>query len=257
MASSLPTSTTITPRSRMSRQQARAANRSAARLSGYLAAGLGATGLASVECEAAVVSVNVTNIGSTNQNISGINAGISSPSVSKQITNFPINGAVFNAVSEDYGSNLFRGFMSVSNMEFAAGNTDASPYRFSAAGQSSVQPSLPANTSWTDLAYRTAFIWASTATPNWPSQSYIGFRARPSSSSTDYTYGYFEVTWNNVSNEFQIFSGAYESTVNTPISVPEPSAVALTGIGALALGVGAVRRNRAVRKATASLGGAV
>jgi len=45
--------------------------------------------------------------------------------------------------------------------------------------------------------------------------------------------------------------------VNTAISVPEPSAIAMTGIGALALGAGAIRRSRKGRKAAESLGDAV
>jgi hypothetical protein len=68
------------------------------------------------------------------------------------------------------------------------------------------------------------------------------------------------VTWDNTLNQFQILSGAYETTPNTSIlagavPVPEPSAVALAGIGALALGAGAIRRSRKARKAAA--GGAV
>jgi len=83
--------------------------------------------------------------------------------------------------------------------------------------------------------------------------SYLGFRARTSNLSNDWTYGYFQVTWNSTSQNFQIFSGAYESTVNTPITVPvpEPTGVALAGIGALALGAGAIRRSRKARKAAA------
>ena len=69
----------------------------------------------------------------------------------------------------------------------------------------------------------------------------MGFR---SGEPDNYIYGYFEVTWNETSSEFEILSGAYESTPNTPIAVPEPSAIALTGIGALALGAGAIRRSR-------------
>jgi hypothetical protein len=91
--------------------------------------------------------------------------------------------------------------------------------------------------------------------PDWGPGSYIGFRARPTDTSTDWTYGYFEVTWTNATNTFEVLSGAYESTVNTAIAVqavvPEPSAIALAGVGALALGAGAIRKARKARKAAA------
>lgn len=245
----------------MSRQQTRALNRSAARLSGYLAAGLGATGLASVESEAAVVSVDITNIGSNNQNISGINAGITEgqagqPAPEKLVFDFPVTGADFRVVNRSD----FKGFTPFDGrVAFATGIAYASPFRFSAAGDSLVGPSLPANTSWSLDPGKTTFSYDGDTSADWPAGSYIGFRARVGATN-DYNYGYFEVTWNNVSNQFEILSGAYESTVNTPISVvPEPSASALTGIGALALGAGAIRRSRRGRNATAetSLGEAV
>jgi len=259
--SAMPSFMPSTPRSRMSRQQARVANRSAARLSGYLAAGLGATGLATLECEAAVVSVNITSIGSNNQNISGINAGIPGGS-SKTVLDFPITGSRFvlsNTSSDGYLNQGFAG--PYGTIQFQAYSSYASPVRFSAAGSSSIGPtSGPAN--WISNSSYTVFSWGdpdlgSHKSSTWSSGSYIGFRARPSTGSTDYNYGYFEVTWNNVSNQFQILSGAYEAQVNTAISVPEPSAIAMTGIGALALGAGAIRRSRKGRKAAASPGDAV
>ena len=89
--------------------------------------------------------------------------------------------------------------------------------------------------------------------PDWGPGSFIGFRARPTDTSTNWTYGYFEVTWTNATNTFEVLSGAYESTLNTPIAVavPEPTGLALAGIGALALGAGAIRRSRKARKAAA------
>jgi hypothetical protein len=65
-------------------------------------------------------------------------------------------------------------------------------------------------------------------------------------------YGWLEVIWNNTSNQFQLVSGAYESTPNTPIvaGVPEPSTIAAAGVAALAMGAGAIRRARRARSAT-------
>jgi hypothetical protein len=79
----------------------------------------------------------------------------------------------------------------------------------------------------------------------------LGFRIQDQFVPTNFYYGYLETTWNSTTNQFQILSGAYENTPNTAITVPEPSAIALTGIGALALGAGAIRRSRKARKAAA------
>ena len=68
-------------------------------------------------------------------------------------------------------------------------------------------------------------------------------------------YGWLEVTWAAASDQFQILSGAYESTANTPIpigAVPEPTTIALTGVAALALGAGAIRRARKSRRESAA-----
>lgn len=87
--------------------------------------------------------------------------------------------------------------------------------------------------------------------------NYMGFRVAANGTgpgfndATQFHYGYLQVTWSQNVNEFRILSGAYESTVNTPIAVPEPTGVALTGIAALALGAGAIRRSRKARRAAA------
>ena len=86
---------------------------------------------------------------------------------------------------------------------------------------------------------------------------FIGFRVAANGSgpllndATRFHYGYFRVTWDRQSDEFRIHSGAYDSTVNMPIAVPEPTSAALIGVGALALGAGAIRRSRKARRAAA------
>ena len=260
-----------------SARKASAASKAA--LNRYLAAGLGATGLASVECEAAIVPVDITEIGSNKQNISGPNAGMpagSSGNNSKEVLNFPVAGqhtagnptdmTFFNVVYEGpYYTFLDNGVKPGRAVEFATGGTFASPFRFTEAGTNLVGPTLPEGQMWTGNAYQYrgfslfraqysnyyGYIPLSYA-PDWGPGSFIGFRARPTDTSTNWTYGYFEVTWTNATNTFEVISGAYESTVNTAIAVqpvPEPSAIALAGIGALALGAGAIRRSRKARKA--------
>ena len=62
---------------------------------------------------------------------------------------------------------------------------------------------------------------------------------------SDWYYGYFEVTWNIASGNFEILSGAYESVANTALTIPGASAVpGGTGLAACALLGAAGRRRR-------------
>ena len=231
----------------------------------YLAAGLGATGLATVECEAAIVSIDIFNTGIPSQNISGVGAGInpnSSGNSPLAVQNSPFYGASFilsNFIGTGPYAARYQGFSGnfsgQDTVQFAAGTAFQSfPLKFTSG---SIGSTLPFGQQWTSSPNRVQFARAYapyfilSEAPDWGGGSYIGFRARPNDADPNWNYGYFEVTWNATSEQFQILSGAYESTVNTPIAVPEPSTVALTGIGALALGAGAIRRSRKARKAAA------
>jgi hypothetical protein len=240
---------------------------SKAALGRYLAAGLGATGLATVESEAAIVNLDITNIGSNNLNISGVNAGIANPG--QKIVLDVVNGRGFTVYNNTYTYNglnyskvgLSLGFPTLNTINFLVGSGVPNPFRLTQAGTSSVGPTYPAGTVFGPNSafirrslFQSAFASATSPlqAPDWGPGSFIGFRSLvPNSSPEAYNYGYFEVTWSASTSEFQILSGAYESTPNTPIAVPEPSTVALAGIGALALGAGAIRRSRKARKAAA------
>lgn len=235
----------------------------AATVSRYLAAGMGATGLASVECEAEVVSLNLTALGSSAVNVTGTNAGIvnSGPPTDavKTVTNI-IPGIGFNqfnvygGYSSNYQATLFGLAPQAARVAFAQtspGGATAAPKNFG----SSTFIDFFAGT-WTTNTVRPLFAYDATKSPNFGPNSFLGFRVQSQTTTSDFYYGYFEVTWNNTSNQFQILSGAYESTPNvgimTPAPVPEPSVIALSGIGALALGAGAIRRSRKARKAAAA-----
>ena len=66
----------------------------------------------------------------------------------------------------------------------------------------------------------------------------------------NYNYGYLEVTWDSATGNWQILSGAYESTVNAgilagagaPPAIPLPAASLLA---LMALGGNSFRRSRA------------
>ncbi len=258
------------------RSSARAASRSAARLSGYLAAGLGATGLVTVECEAEVVNIDVTSLGLT----IGANAGVSNGQT-HTVSNFLLTGRSFGvsnqflvAYSGEAASidDFYSGFMNGIGVSFAAGGT-ADAQRLTSPTKFLEGSTVGSSARWDSASNATPFrldrfidridydpynvLYESNnfslAPPN-----FIGFRVAANGTGSDYSnatqfhYGYFQVTWDKTADEFRILSGAYESTVNTPITVvPEPTGMALAGIGALAMGAGAIRRTRKARKAAA------
>lgn len=224
-----------------SRQRYRAAGRaagtSAGRLTGYLAAAVGAGIVGTAPAEAGIVQID---IGPSGFNIGGINAGLNAGTQIVK-SDFPLTGGgklyISNGAGQAWG--LFQG----DNLAFAASSSTASPTKFTTG-----QPIGGSATFTTDL-YHTIFRDTGTASPNFGAGSYMGFRTAQN------YYGWLEVTWNNTSNQFQILSGAYENTANTPITagaVPEPTTIAMTGVAALALGAGAIRRARKARQASAA-----
>lgn len=224
-----------------SARKASSASRSA--LGRYLAAGLGATGLASVDSEAAVVSIDISSV-------SAPNGGVAPGNIENFIFTTAEGTAGFRLFNTDDGlgfAALGAYNAAVDNSSFISSGGLALPTNFPASAL--ISASLPQGSAWVDDDdSATLFNYYGNVSPNFGANSFLGFRFE---SGTDFHYGYFEVTWDNVENEFQILSGAYESTPNTPIAVPEPTGVALAGIGALALGAGAIRRSRKARKAAA------
>ena len=211
-----------------------------ARLGAYLAAGVGASLVGTPDAEAAVVAINLTNVGG--QNITGLNAGLSSGG-RLSIPNWlgpGTGGSITLSNNAIVGGYRFWGLAGGSGLEFAIGTGFASPFNFGAG--TTIGPSTPVSYSSADTAFEYSNSSGTYTSPNFGAGSYMGFRF---ASGLDFNYGYLEVTWNASTATFQILSGAYESTVNTGIlagatPVPAPSALAL-----LALGGGAFRRARA------------
>lgn len=235
----MPSSLAPTPRARMSRQQTRARNRSAARLSGYLAAGLGAGVVGTSQADAAVV---VVDVGPTGFNINGINGGLSYPGFTT-VSNFPTAGAGNLKIYNGYGG--WWGFGGVGGLTLGSDTKPASPTKLTA-GQT-IDGSLTF-TGGDNNFYNSLFRSGAAAAPNFGSGSYMAFKTAQNN------YGWLEVIWNQSSTQFQLVSAAYESTPNTPIvaGVPEPAAVAAAGVAALAIGAGAIRKARRSRKAEAA-----
>jgi hypothetical protein len=108
---------------------------------------------------------------------------------------------------------------------------------------------------WGSEDDNTLFKRNSSVAPDWLTGSYMGFRAHNGSGS--YYYGWLEMTWDSANNQFEILSGAYESTLNQGIqagatrggttggggAVPEPGEWAAMGVLAAGL-TGLVLRKR-------------
>lgn len=226
------------------------APQSKAALGRYLAAGLGVTGLATAESEAGIVNLNISALGTPAQNMSAVNAV--GPGVLTNIFNTvptSVTGGLTNAiqVANNFTSGE-RGLAPFTDTEFLTGSVYSSPTNL--ADGTLVGATAPLGSQWSsNNSANSWFAYYGSESPSFGPGSFMGFRVKHAPSG--HIYGYFRVTWDNATNNFQILSGAYESTPNTPIAVPEPSTIALAGIGALALGAGAIRRSRKARKAAA------
>ncbi len=233
---------TLKPSSTNSRSRA-ASLRRQAKVGGYLAASVGASVLGTAPSEAAIIDIDLGP--SPGFNILGLNGGVA-PGGQRDIANFPVAGGMNLELNNGSYSHIgVFGFMSVGGdnvAAFAAGSGFLTPTNF--AKDSIIDSSV-------DFSFYSGFSYAGNVSPNFGPGSYMGFRF-PNGS--DFNYGWLEVTWDGATSEFQILSGAYESVPGVGIlagavAVPEPSTVALTGIAALALGAGAIRRSRKARSA--------
>jgi hypothetical protein len=196
-----------------------------ARLGAYLAAGLGVSGAAMSTSEAAIV---IIDIGPSGFNIGGVNAGVAD-GWTRNVFNFPFTGAGTMGVTNDYYQKS--GLTGYQGLSFAAGDSPASPFNFS------LGASIGSSATW-GVGQSSIFQSYSDVSPNFGSGSYMGFRTAQNN------YGWLEVTWDSASQDFRIFSGAYEDQVDVailagagagPAAVPEPgtwAAAALLAGGA-------------------------
>lgn len=218
---------------------ATARSAAATRLSGYLAAGVSAaTGaLATAPVEAAVVSID---IGPSGFNIAGVNAGLGYGSTT--VNNFPFASAG-DLKLYGQGDSNFWGLAGIVGLEFAVNaQTTASPRNF---GSGSI---IDGSALFQSAPIQSVFRYgygSFTSSPDFGPGSYMGFKTSQNN------YGWLEVTWNNASDNWEILSGAYETTPDTGIGVPVPEPLAISAgcLAALAMGGAAIRRLRQSRSA--------
>jgi hypothetical protein len=197
-----------------------------ARLGVYLAAGLGVSGAAMSTSEAAIVTID---IGPSGFDVDGVNAGLAHYG-SLNRNDFPFTGAGTLRVTA--GRYLLYGLRGGNGLSFANGGSNASPFKFS------LNDSIGSSANWGGGQNTSLFQKYTTVSPDFGSGSYMGFRTAQNN------YGWLEVTWDSASQDFQIFSGAYEDQVGAaipagagagPAPIPEPgtwAAAALLAGGA-------------------------
>ena len=193
-----------------------------ARLGAYLAAGLGASTVATSTADAAIVNIN---IGPTGFNIGGINAGIAYDDPSLAIDPFPMPGAGNLEINNDYYRN---GLYGAFGLNFAFNGGFASPRNFafgsSIGASAAFTGGIFFDTSFSSYYYNYYNNISNDATsPNFGPGSYMGFVTAQGN------YGWLEVTWDSASQDFQILSGAYEDQPGVAIAagaevspIPEP-----------------------------------
>lgn len=216
---------------------------SPSRLGTYLATAVGSCGLAT-SADADIVAIDITNI--NGNNISATNGGVANGGV-LNISNWlgegtgqlrVVNNFVYNGYFGSYGP--YFGIVGVAGLGFARNGGNTSPTNFSYGA------TIGATSTFISSSTQTVFKFGSSESQDFGTGSYMGFRF----GSTGVNYGWLEVTWDSATTTFQVLSGAYESTVDTPIlagataPVPEPSTGALAALVLGGTAVGVARRRR-------------
>jgi len=212
-----------------------------ARLGAYLAAGLGASTVATPTADAAIVIIDLASVGSSSENITGVNGGLPSDD-SKTVGNFPFSSAgnlgIYNFAS-------YKGLSGSYGFRIAANKSDSSDdFDFASPTNFALNATIDGGSNFTGDGYYTFFNYGNFVSPSFGPGSYMGFRTATNN------YGWLEVTWDSATKNFEILSGAYEDQVGVGIlagatAVPEPSSSLLT----LVAGGAAFARRRRQRAA--------
>ena len=190
---------------------------------------------------AGVVTIDLTGY-------TGLNAGLASGG-RVQISGF-VPGAT-NRLDIMNGFNTFVGLVSGLSLQaggggFATGNPDATPINF---GPGALIDATAGGGAFNATLVSPVFRAGSKYSPAFGPNSFLGFKDSLG------RFGYIEVTWDGV-NSFELISAAYESTpgvaIQTPDgsgAVPEPTSMAIFGLGTLGMAYRARRKAKARAKA--------
>ena len=195
--------------------------------------------VATGKTNAEVIALNLSNLGSNNQNITGSNAGISygRKTVNNVLGGTSGNWQVWN--NTDY-KGIGADSTSSSMSFFVTTTNNATPRRFvkdATIGFSTTSKILSSN------FHRSLFYDAGALSQNFSSpNNYLGFY-----DSSVNKYGWLQATWNGDTKTFTFVAGAYENTPGASIlagavPVPEPGTLTLGSLALLAGGGAAVRR---------------
>ena len=203
--------------------------------------------VATGKTNAEVIALNLSSLGSNNQNITGSNAGISN-SV-KTVNNvlggtsgnwWVWNNSVYKGIGADSASSSMSFFVT-------SATNNATPRRFvkdATIGFSTTSKILSSN-------FHRSLFYEAGYTPSQAFSSpnnYLGFY-----DSNVNKYGWLQATWNGGTKTFTFVAGAYENTPGASIlagavPVPEPGTLTLGSLALLAGGGAAVRRYRKQRQ---------
>ncbi len=196
--------------------------------------------LCATESRADIVMIDV---GPTGFNINQVNGNVAVGSF-RTVNSFPTTGGGLSLLNQA-GSSVSTGLKGEGNLYFATTGGLSSIIKFTTGDNINSGSATAWTTNYSWSSFKSSGGTASTFSNN----NYVAFRFGSGSS---YNYGWLQTTWDG--NNFQINSGAYESTANTAIlagavPVPEPGTLALSSLALLAGGGAAVRRYRKQRQA--------
>lgn len=226
-------------------------------------ASVGAGFLSTQPAEAAIVPIDLTNV--NGQNFTGVNAGLSNGTSKELLLNFGrYNSSEFDSwVILQVGNNKTSGQFTWTGIRsynepgyalyfggIANGGSRITPTQY-AYGATIGGPVSAFQPGPDEL--NAPFKDSTQTAPNF--DGYLGFLScGPDGDGTNGKYGWIKASWDGTN--FQLYSAAYESNRGQPIAagvgVPEPSTTAFLGLGALALGAGVVRKQRAARRTQAA-----
>ena len=195
------------------------------------------------QLQAAVININLAAAGTNSVNITGLNAGKTFGSGTTFVPGF----VGTNELEIRFDSSVI-GLDAEDSMRIAIDGGATSPHRFGAGA--TIDGSFGGT--WSRNNANTSFYSdaPSNFSPDFGANSFIGFRFP---SGGGFNYGYIEVLWNWTgtpsTSSFQLLSAAYEDQEDTAIvtpggSVPEPTSMAIFGLGALGMAYRARRKSK-------------